>query len=173
MPPGREQWSILTTQAVIKFCTLSYLRRRCRIPDWRELYDCAKVETNLQYLMRLLDEAEVAMWARLRELENTSNGEPERSQIKAAFNNMVTIRTEKLNSPDPLVFQPPGRSLTEAHLKCVSCGLEFDYSQINDVGMSAFFAPLTPDTVKGGVACCCPHCGFSALYKRTDLISRP
>jgi DNA-directed RNA polymerase subunit RPC12/RpoP len=56
-------------------------------------------------------------------------------------------------------------------LKCVKCGQEFQYSQIDDVGMADFYLPSKPNIPEN--ACVCPNCGHSALYKRTDLFYRP
>jgi predicted nucleic-acid-binding Zn-ribbon protein len=56
-------------------------------------------------------------------------------------------------------------------LKCVNCGSDFQHSQISDVGMSYLDLPRKPDMPKG-VACVCPNCGYSGIYKRTDLLYR-
>ena len=57
-------------------------------------------------------------------------------------------------------------------LICVKCGQEFAHSQVADVGMSSIFWAAKPEVPETGIACVCPSCGHSALYKRTNLLYR-
>ena len=57
-------------------------------------------------------------------------------------------------------------------LQCPKCKSEFEYSQINDVGMSLLLLPEKPAFTPTGNPCVCLSCGYSALYRRTDLLYR-
>jgi hypothetical protein len=78
------------------------------VPNWRELYDVATIETNPQFQLKRLDEAEAAIWMRLRELDKSSDGHVERHEIEVAAVTILAMRTEKLGWPDP--FKPIGKS---------------------------------------------------------------
>jgi len=56
-------------------------------------------------------------------------------------------------------------------LKCLKCGSAFQHSQIADMPMSWLDLPPKPEIPKE-VACVCPNCGYSGIYKRTDLLYR-
>jgi hypothetical protein len=56
-------------------------------------------------------------------------------------------------------------------LICSTCKVEFQHSQISDVGMSRLLLPQKPITPVGQ-ECVCPNCGTAALYQRTDLLYR-
>jgi hypothetical protein len=71
------------------------------MPDWRDLYEAVKVETNLNLLELLMDDAELAMWRRLRELDADGNGAAERHEIEQASQEFLALRTKKLGWPTP------------------------------------------------------------------------
>jgi len=56
-------------------------------------------------------------------------------------------------------------------LVCANCKVEFQHSQISDVGMSRLLLPEKPN-IPVGQKCVCPNCGFAAFYQRTDLLYR-
>jgi hypothetical protein len=53
-------------------------------------------------------------------------------------------------------------------LICSKSKIEFQHSQISDVGMSSLLLPDKP-LIPIGHKCVCPNCGFAGLYQRTDL----
>jgi hypothetical protein len=52
-----------------------------------------------------------------------------------------------------------------------TCHIEFEHSEINDVGRARYYLSLKPE-VPPNAQCVCPNCGQSAAYKTTDLIYR-
>jgi hypothetical protein len=77
--------------------------RAASMPSWKEFYQAAKAKTNPKFLAHLLDEAEVAMWNRLQNLDRAKPDEhTERCEIEAASVAIFKLRTEKLGWPDPL-----------------------------------------------------------------------
>jgi hypothetical protein len=57
-------------------------------------------------------------------------------------------------------------------LICKKCQVEFQHSQISDVGMASFYLPLKPELPPKGTMCVCPNCGHECIYLRTDLLYR-
>jgi len=57
-------------------------------------------------------------------------------------------------------------------LICKKCQVEFQHSQISDVGMASFYLPLKPELSPEGQKCVCPNCGHECVYHRTDLLYR-
>ena len=53
-------------------------------------------------------------------------------------------------------------------LICTNCKIEFQHSQIADVGMSRLILAEKP-IIPIGEKCVCPNCGFSGTYQRADL----
>jgi hypothetical protein len=56
-------------------------------------------------------------------------------------------------------------------LVCSNCKVEFQHSQISDVGMSHLVLPEKP-LIPAGQKCVCPNCGFEGKYQRTELLYR-
>jgi hypothetical protein len=71
------------------------------MPDWRELYQAARIETNRNVLELLMDDTETAMWKRLRELDRGTNGTAERREIELASQELLSMRITKLGWPAP------------------------------------------------------------------------
>jgi hypothetical protein len=71
------------------------------MPDWKELYQAVMVETNPDFLELLMDDAEAAIWKRLRELDGNANGAAEIHEIEQASSKLLILRTEKLGWPSP------------------------------------------------------------------------
>jgi len=57
-------------------------------------------------------------------------------------------------------------------LICGHCKIEFQHSQISDVGLASLILPEKPSIPSSGNTCVCPNCGHSAGYQRTDLLYR-
>jgi uncharacterized protein (DUF983 family) len=56
-------------------------------------------------------------------------------------------------------------------LVCSTCKVEFQHSQISDVGMSHLVRPEKP-IIPIGQECVCPNCGIGGMYQSTDLLYR-
>jgi hypothetical protein len=69
---------------------------------WKEPYLAALKETDQTRLNDLTYETEGAIFFRLRELEGSADYHEERNELKAACNDLMTIRTNKLGWP-PLI----------------------------------------------------------------------
>jgi hypothetical protein len=57
-------------------------------------------------------------------------------------------------------------------LICPKCKIEFQHSQISDVGMASLLLPRKPEFARTGNECACPACGHNATYLRTDWLYR-
>jgi hypothetical protein len=72
------------------------------MPNWRALYGATLAETNLTSLERLVYETEEAITLRLQELVRTSPDSSELSELRAAADQSLSIKVQKLGGPDPL-----------------------------------------------------------------------
>jgi hypothetical protein len=72
------------------------------MPDWRDLYQAVREETNRNVLEGLMDDAETAMWRRLRELDKIQDGDAERREIAQASQEFLALRSKKLGWPYPI-----------------------------------------------------------------------
>jgi DNA-directed RNA polymerase subunit RPC12/RpoP len=61
-----------------------------------------------------------------------------------------------------------GVRMAEWELKCVNCNQNFTQSIIADT-LSNYYLPVRPVFPEEGAEFECPHCGFKAVYQRTDL----
>ena len=69
------------------------------MPDWRELYSTALIETNPSHLAILLDQTETVIFRRLEELNQSSDGHIERREINDTLNKILRLRMQKLGWP--------------------------------------------------------------------------
>lgn len=72
------------------------------MPDWRALHGATLAETNPTLLERLVYETEEAITLRLQELARTSPGSAEISELRAAADQLLSIKVQRLGWPDPL-----------------------------------------------------------------------
>jgi hypothetical protein len=70
--------------------------------NWRALYGATLAETNLTSLERLVYETEEAITLRLQELVRTSPDSSELSELRAAADQLLSIKVHRLGGPDPL-----------------------------------------------------------------------
>ena len=69
--------------------------------SWKEPYHQALKESDKQKLTELVHAAEHAIVLRLQELENSTDNQEERIQMKRAAADLLAIKTYKLGWPDP------------------------------------------------------------------------
>jgi len=74
--------------------------------SWKELYLQALRESDKEKLAELIDATEDAMFLRLQELEDSSDSKEERNEIRAACEDLLAIRINKLGWPSPLPGKP-------------------------------------------------------------------
>jgi hypothetical protein len=67
--------------------------------EWRELYEAAARETDLEKLTALIEAVESALMNRQQELSGQSGHESELQEMKAAGQKLLFIKTEKLGWP--------------------------------------------------------------------------
>ena len=68
--------------------------------NWSDLYKASVLETNPARLGQLIRETESAIFLRLQQLAQGSNGAGERHQIQEASAALVNLKIERLNWPD-------------------------------------------------------------------------
>jgi hypothetical protein len=73
--------------------------RKQRGADWRELYEAATSENNLDVLQTLIYEAESAVQSRQKELRREPYGSPERQELGFAETALIRLKSEKLRWP--------------------------------------------------------------------------
>jgi hypothetical protein len=60
--------------------------------------------------------------------------------------------------------------MTKWVVECTNCTVEFEHSQISDVGMARLYLPPKPQVPPNGAACVCSNCGKRVSDFRTDLV---
>lgn len=68
-------------------------------PAWQELYEAACIETNREKLTDLIHRVEEALMQREQELGQSAHHAEERNAMVQASENLLVIKTEKLNWP--------------------------------------------------------------------------
>ena len=71
--------------------------------SWKEPYQQALKESDEQKLTQLVQAAEYAIVHRLQELENSTDNQEERIEMKNAAADLLAIKIYKLGWPDPRV----------------------------------------------------------------------
>ena len=67
--------------------------------DWKELLNASLRETDVTRLKHAVEALESAMFTRCLELEPSSDGEAERSEIRQAAKSLLQLKVENLGFP--------------------------------------------------------------------------
>jgi hypothetical protein len=71
--------------------------------DWRTLYTAALAETDITALADLVYKTEEAITLSLQEFVRTSPGSAELSELRAAANQLLRVKVQRLGWPDPCI----------------------------------------------------------------------
>ena len=72
-----------------------------QFPSWERPLKEARESSDLEVVREKVEETETAIFFRLQELQNSSNGHHEREAIRRAARELLTIKCEKLKWPQP------------------------------------------------------------------------
>jgi hypothetical protein len=75
--------------------------------NWRALHQAVVTETDVRVLEPLVYETETAIFLRLQELEPQCDHEDELCDLRAAADDLLAVKTQKLGWPDPLAEDGP------------------------------------------------------------------